>query len=173
MLCISGERIEAGQAVPLRHKSAIRISTYQLYFLLPTDAKPTEHVVVVKTATKNKAKQRPKPSGSSPGPAAKKAKTTASAGAAHADLEQLPTDELLAMMEKAYKSGSWERKDQIIGTTIALRAVVSAAEAPDMQKPVLENPGVERKEILTWIENSEKYGKWSKMMLAKMEQRSY
>jgi hypothetical protein len=122
---------------------------------------------------KSKPREHPSSSTTSGGPAAKKAKTVASSGGLQSELDQLSTDILLEMMDKAFESGLWERKDQLIGSTIALRAVVSAAEAPEIQEPAIKKPGVSRTDIMEWIEKSEKYSSWSKQMLAKMEHRSY
>ncbi|KAL3909087.1 MAG: hypothetical protein SGILL_008229, partial [Bacillariaceae sp.] len=156
---VDKERLEQGQAKILKSGSAIRVSSYMLYFILPDDARSKEHVVVM-----NKSAKKKRPISKSSGPSTKKAKTSSTSGP-HAELDQLSTETLLGMMDAAFRSGVWERKDQSIGTKIAARAVISAAEAPELQKPAVENPGVSRNEIMDWIEKSDKYSNWVKQML--------
>lgn len=173
---------------------SLRISSYMLYFLLPTDAKSQSHKVqlqasssspkkkkvsaaAVTAATSTSSKKRPI-AASSPddeGAPTKKANSAAAVESVsealqlpitqQSDLDPFSTEMLLEMMEKVVTAGIWERKHQIIGSAIALRAVVSAADAPELQEPAIKNPGVSRQELMEWIEKSEKYGAWVKQML--------
>jgi len=269
------EMITKGESIVLRNGSAIRISTFLLYFLLPTDAKYIPHKIPVddpsssddsdnndddndddddddddddgKKATTGKSKSGskvtttkkkntttttsggtkkrsapvPKIASSAVGSTNKKSKTTkknssnASGGGADNDqqaqaqaqaagaaqpsslkeknntltkeIELLSIDVLLQKMDTAISNGLWERKHQIIGSTLCYHAVRSAGASKEIQQEIVHNidtttgtaaaaataGGVSRTTIMEWIEQSKKYRKWVQQMLSNMEPRSY
>lgn len=185
---VNNEKIEPGECMVLESGYRLRISSYMLYFLLPTDAKPQPHKIQIATSPQKKkapatapSKKRSLSSPGSDGGPSKKANIAAVLNSPtealelpitqQSDLDQFSTDILLQMMEKAVTAGVWERKHQIIGSAIALRAVMSAAEAPEIQEPAIRNPGVSRQDLMDWIEKSEKYEEWVKQMLVRQTQR--
>jgi hypothetical protein len=161
-ILVDRERVEQGESMVIKSGSAIRISSYGLYFLLPMDAKSEQHKIEVTGAKTNK-KRKSLPSPSLASSASKKLKATGPHS--QSELDDKSTDTLLQMFFKAVNAGEWERRHQIIGTTIVCRAVISAAEDPDVQRLSLEGPGVARGDIMDWIEQSDKYGQWVKSML--------
>ncbi|KAG7369691.1 FHA domain containing protein [Nitzschia inconspicua] len=189
---VNNEKVEQGECMVLESEDKLRISSYMLYFLLPMDSKPQIHKLQIattspktKTASANSSKKRPIPAPSSDvGATSPKKANLAPAVQSPAealelpitqqsDLDLFPTELLLQMMEKVVTAGIWERKHQIIGSAITLRAVKSASEAPEIQEPAIKNPGVSRQDLMDWIEKSDKYGEWVKQMLSNMEPRSY
>ena len=175
-ILVDRTRIEQGESMVLRSGSAIRISAYLLYFLLPTDAEPKPHTIL-SAGTKKKTKEVSKVSSSKkrPVPVASSSSTKKSkkAPATLAELETLPVDELLERMDDAVSKGLWDRRNQFIGATICYHAVRSAGAAPEIQRKVFEDGGVSRSDIMEWIEESDKYGGWVSQMLTNMEPRSY
>ena len=180
-----------------------RISTFLLYFLLPSDVTYKPHRIPLlmtsegeesssddddsdddnddeddrkvgtkskkkkstttakkKAAAKGTAKKRPVSSAAASSKAKKKAKT--GGGAARPEkvvssqsssaltlkerntnmikeLEALPVAVLLARMDDAIQQNLWERKHQLIGSTICCRAVLQAAQSYDIQQELLSN----------------------------------
>jgi hypothetical protein len=184
---VNNERLEQGECMVLESGCSLRISSYMLYFFLPLDAKPQLHNVVLPPAIKKAmttttatSKKRPASSAADGTTATNKKPNVTDIippeDALHlpiiqqSDLDSFSTDMLLQMMDKAVTAGIWERKHQIIGSAIAMRAVASAAEAPELQRPAIKNPGVPRYEIMDWIEKSEMYGAWVQQMLVRMTQ---
>ena len=230
--------------------SSDRISTFLLYFLLPTDAKYIPHKIPVDdpssnddsdnngdddddddddgkkaitgksksgtkvvTTTKKRSAPVPKIASSAVGSTNKKSKTTknyssnaagsgadnnnkneqqgqaAAAAAAAAvqpntlkeknnnltkEIELLSVEVLLQKMDTAISNGLWERKHQIIGSTLCYHAVRSAGASKEIQQEIVHNietttgtaadiaaaGGVSRTTIMEWIEQSKKYRKW-------------
>jgi hypothetical protein len=106
------------------------------------------------------------------------------------EMEALPVKSLLKIMDDAVSKGLWERKHQIIGSTLCYHAVRSAGSSKEIQQEILDNnttttttttgnnnkdkgPGVSRTTIMEWIENSKQYKIWVQQMLSNMEPRSY
>jgi hypothetical protein len=140
-IIVDRERVEQGESMVIQSGSAIRISSYYLYFLLPTDAKSEEHKIASSgTKAKKKRKSLPAPTTS---PNSNK-KLKAAGPLTQSELDDKSTETLLEMFFKAIDAGEWERRHQIIGTTIVLRAVLSAAEDEEIQAKNLEGPGVAR-----------------------------
>ena len=104
------------------------------------------------------------------------------------EMEALPVKSLLEIMNDAVSKGLWERKHQIIGSTLCYHAVRSAGSSKEIQQEILDNsnsnnttattskdkgPGVSRTTIMEWIEHSKQYKRWVQQMLSNMEPRSY
>jgi hypothetical protein len=179
---VNQERVEQGDAAVLEQGSAIRISSYMLYFLVPKDAIPKSHVVVVEPPTPSappppptaapKKRRKSLDSVTSSGlPTTKKAKSSMGANYQN-ELDTLPVEVLLERMTEAIENNEWERRHQLIGATIALHSVRDAARDPKIQQVALDG-GVSRSEVMVWMEESTKYDEWVQQMLTKMEARSY
>jgi hypothetical protein len=169
-ISVDGLKVETGESCVLTTGAAVRISSYMLYFLLPVDATGQQHVIVGPSGkdgtspSVNKKKRKPMPA---PSLAASAKKPKVMGPNYQTELDDLPTDDLIQMMDKAVSAGLWERRHQMIGTAIANRAVRNAAESPEIQTSALKGPGVARTEIMDWIEDSDKYGKWVQQMLVR------
>eukprot|EP00980_Cylindrotheca_fusiformis_P022383 scaffold9264_cov123-Cylindrotheca_fusiformis.AAC.4 len=177
-ILVDKQRVEQGESVVLESGSAIRISSHMLYFLLPTDAPPKKHLSVTKSpgpkknkSVKRKSSDAATESGPSSTPSSKKSKGIGLVAYTQ-ELEKLPTEELLTLMSAAVASNQWDRKHQMIGTVIVLRAVKDAARHPTIIEYAKDN-GVARSRIIEWIEKSAKYKQWVQQMLGKVEPRSY
>jgi hypothetical protein len=222
-IMVHGTRVDQGHSAVLISGSPIRISSYMLYFLQPTDAMPkykflpnSEEAALVEGDDKDKTtvskgrssggkdkddgmskkKKRKTPtlvpssvvSSSSPsvvgsskgggggskddGPAMKKIKTDKGGQTFQAELDDLPVETLLEKMSDAISKNEWERKHQLIGSTISLHAVRYAAMDPKIQILAMDG-GVSRTNIMSWIEHSDLFKEWVEQMLSKMEARSY
>jgi hypothetical protein len=165
-ILVNQGRVEQGNAAVLASGSSLRISSYTLYFLRPTDSNPVEHVVIL-APTSSKKRKTPDSAPSSSA-AAKKGSNKAQQD----ELDSLPVENLLEKMTEAIDNNEWERRHQLIGATIALRAVRDCALDPNIQSVALDG-GVSRSEVMVWIEESSKYSTWVQQMLTKMEPRSY
>jgi len=89
-------------------------------------------------------------------------------------LEKLPTPTLMTRFYSAISSNQWERRHQTIGSALSVHAVRDAARSKSLQKLAsTENGKVSRGDVMDWIENSTRYREWVKLMLAKMELKSY
>ena len=197
---VDGQKVNFGRIALLRHKSAVSIGPYKLYFLLPME----EQKVNKKNALdrgdgvgENVAK-RPKLSHDTqttlkPTPASSDAsKLTQPISApttttqqptkpaipaskkqeAMTFLENLPTETLLARFYSAISSKQWERKHQMIGSALSFHAVRDAGRSKKLQT-LSENGRVSRGAVMSWIIESKKYRQWVKSMLTKMEVKSY
>lgn len=183
-ILVNKERVDQGKSAVLKSGASIRISSYMLYFLLPKDAASRKpHFVWETVAPTLKRKKSPPPpitsnssvtSSKDPNPSATK-KTKATMGASfQAELDTLPVETLLDRMNTAIKKNQWERRHQLIGSTISLHSVRDAAMDPEIQEEAtLDGAGVSRSDIMTWVETSPKYKRWVEQMMTKMEARSY
>jgi hypothetical protein len=101
------------------------------------------------------------------------------------ELDQMSVDQLMEQLRKGSAVddqgndndqegvGSWDRKQQFIGSTMSYRAVLATAQAPEMQALARANHGVSRSEIMNWIAKSAKFGEWKDLMLQNLEFKSY
>ena len=160
-----------------------------LYFLLPTDAKPDTHTLppsddgtTAPTTAKKKKKRKAVPDNApSSSDKIKKPKLAGGAttggggggGSYQAELDSSSIEELLERMTEAVENNEWDRKQQSVGSTIAMRAVRSAANDPGLQAIALAEEGLSRNAIMSWIEESSLYGEWVEQMLSKIEKASY
>jgi hypothetical protein len=175
-ILVNKERVDQGKSARLESGTPIRISSYMLYFLLPTDAPPKEHFIPDPTPTSKKRKKAaPSEKAESiviaPAPATKRSKTSMGAQF-QSELDGMSVNTLLKKMTEAIENNEWERRHQLIGSTISWHAVRDAARDPEIQALALAG-GVSRSGVMTWIEDSPKYSTWVKQMLTKMESRSY
>jgi len=89
------------------------------------------------------------------------------------EIESMSTDDLLAKIDHAVKTDTWERRHQLIGSTISYRAVIEAAEDAALQQQAKQEGGVARSVIMDWITTSPRFGEWVEQMLSKLEDKSY
>jgi len=173
-IAVNKQKLEQGESIVLESGDAIRISTHQLYFLLPNDAPPRKHLIEQNSQTPSKTK---KASGKKrdhvdhSSPAFKKPKTVG-LQAYTEQLETLSTKVLLGMMTNAITANTWERKNQMVGTVLVLRAVKDAARAPGIIELSKDN-GVARSKVINWIEKSGTYQEFVQQLQSKIEPRSY
>jgi hypothetical protein len=160
------------------------MNAYSLYFLLPTDIKDPPKTMDIpipdadggallktKSVSLNKRKM---PSSVAPLSDMSKAKKPKAAPFAQlqAELDTLSIEILLERMNEAMDSERWERKHQLIGSTISLHAVKDATAAAEIREQAVDG-GVPRTEIMRWIKESPKYSTWVNQMMSKMEAKSY
>lgn len=186
LIMVGNHRLRQGEIAILDSGTPIRMSAYSLYFLLPTDnssnpPKTMEIPLETKASSPSTKKtlsggfKRKMPSSTSPQDANKpKAKKPKAAPFAQlqAELDALPIETLLERMNEAVESERWERKHQLIGSTISLHAVKEATAAPEIREQAADG-GVARTEIMRWIKESPKYAGWVDQMMSKMEAKSY
>ena len=193
-LIVDNKRVQQGHSIVLRNGSTIRISSYCLYFFLPTDATSTP-ITLSGKKKKSPKKKRQNTSSTSDSPT-KKVKSnindSSSADAADApggggdtgasagstinayqnELDGMSTEELLSMFNDAMKSDTWDRRTQLLGSSICARAVIDAGRGM-ISLAKKEGDSLSRKEIIDWIAQSERYSDWVVSMHEKMESRSY
>jgi hypothetical protein len=87
------------------------------------------------------------------------------------EIESLSTNQLLLEMKAANDADIWDRRHQLIGSTLSYRAVVEATH--DTEWYEREGGTVSRSAVMDWVAASEKFGGWVEQMLSKLEQKSY
>lgn len=190
-ITVNRRPLHRGQVALLKHRTPLQIAVWSLYFLLPDPC--SEDAGQQKDNTINapnpalesfKKKRKMGEVNTTSGAEIKRKKllSTASVGsnfghvstasgvrlAYSVELESMSLDELLDRMTEAIFNNQWSRKEQMIGTTICLRAVQQAAASPEIQEIARREGGVNRMDVIKWIENNPKYHKWRKQMLSKM-----
>jgi FHA domain len=191
---VDQHRVEQGHSIVLRQGSSVRISSYLLYFLLPTDATASPHTISSTPASggaghspKNPTKKRP--AASSPHQENKKIKPCsaedvesarsrgggpggATMNAYQMELDEMSVQQLLSKFQEAIENDVWDRRTQLLGSSICVHAVQDAARA---LREVARKEGysLSRKEVVDWIAKSERYSNWVTLSHEKMESRSY
>lgn len=188
LIMVGNHRLKQGEIAILNSGTPIRMNAYSLYFLLPMDTPSPRKTLEIPLETNNDSKSSPSPKkgviggfkrkmpGSSspqdmPKPKVKKPKAAPFAQL-QAELDALPIGTLLERMNEAVESERWERKHQLIGSTISLHAVKDATSASEIREQAADG-GVARTEIMRWIKESPKYTEWVEQMNSKMEAKSY
>ena len=163
-ITVGKSRVEQGEVAQLQNGTPIRISTYCLYFLLPTDVSDNPVTMAIPNPAYKKK------------PAAPKAIVQPSSGgmaSIYAKLESRSAQELLAEFKAAVESGQWERNHQIMAGVICVHGVKAAARDKAIRKIARKEGGVRRSAIIDWLENSPEYSMWVTQMKSKVEHRSY
>ncbi|OEU14283.1 hypothetical protein FRACYDRAFT_187884 [Fragilariopsis cylindrus CCMP1102] len=174
------ERIEQGDSIVLRSGSAIRyVRTYvyiDIIYKIASSAMPSKKskkkksMTATTDSTITTATEPTSYATTANGSNTLKEKNNSLAK----EMEALPVKSLLEIMNDAVSKGLWERKHQIIGSTLCYHAVRSAGSSKEIQQEILDNrPGVSRTTIMEWIEHSKQYKRWVQQMLSNMEPRSY
>lgn len=179
---VNGKRIEQGQTALLQSGCAIRIASYALYFFAPA-TQSTKTLLIRDDVAPTPKKRKLSLGVSSAMPAVAGSGTgegiTAGGGGStkptlQAEIEELATLELLHQMAVAVEENVWDRRHQLVGSTISYRAVLAAAQDPVLSKSAERADGqLSRTEIMDWIAGSNTFGEWVKHMLSKMEAKSY
>lgn len=193
-IVVNGVRLEKNQSALLTSGSAIRISNYNLYFFLashPSDAKTMQipmpppsattslaDAVVTTTLTTGSKKRNMENNPIPMAVTSKRSRVAASSASAtgttlQAEIDAMPTLDLLEQISDAIANGKWDRRLQLIGSTVSCRAVLEAAQEPEVKRMARENGGISRSEMMAWIAESERFGDWVKQMLQKLEDKSY
>merc|ERR1711862_32212 len=90
------------------------------------------------------------------------------------ELEALPFKVLMTRFYSAFSSNQWDRRHQMIGSALCVHAVSDAARSKSLQHTCTINSGkVSRGDVMNWISDSKKYKEWVKLMLTKMELKSF
>ena len=155
-------RVDTGEVALLENGSRIRMSEYNLYFLLPTDGVATQEPISIPNPNYKKRKApTPAPATSSDQlDNASKKHSSGGFGAMAKALEESNAEELMVEMNSAIKGSQWERRQQMIGSAILLHAVRDVARSPSIQQHAKENNGISRGEIMDRIKLTEKYTNW-------------
>ena len=187
-ITVNGKRIEQGQNCMLEPGAAVRLGGFALYFLTPANRPTgTTTTMEVRDDVAPSKKRRISLGGGAGGAAVSTAlkPAVAKSGAAiaqpakkgptlQAELDDLPTKELLAQMRRGIEDNIWDRRMQLIGSTLSYRAVLSATRSAELQKVAAENSAeLSRGEIMDWIAESDRFRFWVDHMLSKMEAKSY
>jgi FHA domain len=198
---VNGKAIKQSEQAVLHSGSTIRVHDLRLYFLLPTQESTATIQIPVAAAAKRKPAdltsggpmivhsspvntKRPKLAKSAAAAIAADAAAEASAPAAtttsssgwptlQSEIDSLKTSELLRQITDAIESDTWERRHQLIGSTVSYRAVMEAAKDPGLVQIAEAHGSVGRGDIMRWIAESPKFGNWVKQMHTKLEDKSY
>lgn len=162
-LCVQGQKVEKDKSIVVKHGAAVQASALCFYFLQTLSPSYRK----IKTTSDHKIID----SDSVDSPPSKRRRGLTGM---QADLDLLSTEELLKQLDTAIKTNVWERKHQFIGSTLSGRAVMAAAQAPELhEKAAQSGDSLERSEVMDWIAESEQFSKWSQQMLTKLEAKSY
>ena len=185
-IMVDHREVANSEAALLKHGSAIQIGMWYLYFLLPNagdsvsvdnenDEKDAIFIDVPNPectidATTNSRKRKCPATISSSQKQMKGASTNSSVAgnmsvvssssrqALSIQLESLELKDLLDKFSESYKDNQWTRKEQMIGTTIALHAARMAAQSPEVMEIVEKEGGVNRMDVIKWIEQHPTFG---------------
>jgi hypothetical protein len=133
-IIVGGKTVSKGQVAILTDRITLQLASYKLYFLLPLrDEKIMQHPSILEI---------PNPDYESYIPAVVKTKTTrkrslephSSSTTAAVDDDGLSVEELMQRMSDAIKANLWDRRQQMLGTSIAHHAVLDAAKSVECQK---------------------------------------
>ena len=198
-ISVNGQRVEQGQTCLLEPGAAVRLGGFALYFLTPLDDSRKTTMEVrddVPPTKKRRISLGGGKGGASVSTAIKPVVAGSGAGAGieeqaqarrqpkhsqagskktlQTELDALPTKELLKQMNQGIEDNIWDRRHQLIGSTLSYRAVLSATRSSELQKLAAEHKGeLSRGEIMDWIAESDRYKAWVEHMLSKMEAKSY
>eukprot|EP00978_Attheya_sp_CCMP212_P021793 scaffold64079_cov54-Attheya_sp.AAC.1 len=199
---VGQRRVDQGRVAIIEHGTPLKIASYKLYFLLPDNnsekgAGPATIMRVPNPAWQEyQTKKRTRApisaeasdddddNSKARSPGAKRHKGDVSVASSVRNpthgmtglaltLEAEKTRVLLVRMLDAVENGRWERKDQMVGSAIALHAVRDAARSPKIRKLADESDGVSRADIIEWIGLNDMYAQWTVHMMEKMEYKSY
>lgn len=185
---VGGSRIEQGEAAVLEHMTTVKLTNYNLYFLLPDAPGTVMQVPNPKYAayqrkrareeakTKAQAERKAKKAKGSLSPSPKQKKPQELSGQAKiiADFEALTTAELLQKTADAASApNAWDRRHQLLNSAIAAHAVKAAARDQGIMAIHAENGGIQRNDVLEWIQQSSTFQGWVELMLKKLEKKSY
>ena len=192
---VDKEKLEKGETAVLSNGAAIRLSnTCFLYFLLPTKSSTKTLEIIMEPPPPTKKRKTTSSSSSSftvtsSGLTAKgssgggnKSTTAATTtapkrgrGVSHiqAELDKLSNDELRRQLTAAIQDDIWERRHQLIGSTLSGRAILAVAHDPTLRQKCQRDQGLSRGEIMDWIAASDEFAEWSQQMLNKLEIKSY
>lgn len=164
-LCVQGQKVEKDKSIVVKNRAAVKASSFCFYFLQSSNPLyrkiniPSHH----KTTTIDSDSVDSPPS-----------KRRRGFSGLQAELDLLSTEELLDQLNTAIITNAWERKHQFVGSTLSGRAVMAAAQAPELHEKAAQSGNMlERAEVMDWIAESEQFSKWSQQMLMKLEAKSY
>ena len=167
---VNGHKVEQGQTALLPSGAAIRISAFSLYILLPN--RPSNKTMEI--AVKSKKRKKATSSAADDKPAPKRAKSGAAKSwpTLQSELDSMSTEDLLEQITTAIDNDAWDRRSQLVGSTLSYRAILAAAKDPEIQS-IAKNGGVSRGKIMEWISDSDQFGDWVQQMLTKLFAKSY
>lgn len=190
---VNGARIESGETVWLTSGSAVRIANYCLYFFTPTGLGGVRKTMQIRDDLPDQAKKRrlslpggvsaarPVVSGSGTGEGIVEEEEEGTTGPStsnraakslQGEIEALSTTKLLHEMKIAQQEDIWDRRHQLIGSTLSYRAVLAAAQDTEWYQ-AYDSGHVSRSAIMEWIAASPLFGSWVEHMLSKLEPKSY
>jgi hypothetical protein len=201
---VDGHRVEPGQTALLSRFSTVRVANFCFYFVLSSAAAPLQlrtlsigddnelinnnsgtvaGAAVLPAAKKRKLSMSvstavPAVAGSGFGPTGAFSNGRRVGGVVkttlQSEIEELSTDKLLEQMTAALDEQVWDRRHQLIGSTISYRAVLVAAQDPALYQVAMAAQGqLSRTEIMDWIAESPMFRTWVEQMQSKMEAKSY
>jgi hypothetical protein len=133
-IIVGGKTVSKGQVAILTDKITLQLASYKLYFLLPlhsdeNDQNPSileipnpEYEAYISATLKSKTVRK------------RSIEPYSGTSAAAHDEDELSVEELMQKMSDAIKANQWDRRQQMLGTTIAHHAVLDAAKSTECQK---------------------------------------
>lgn len=133
-IVVGGKTVSKGQVAILTDRITLQLASYKLYFLLPLhndeiDQNPSilevpnpEYEAYISSMLKSKTVRK------------RSIEPYSGTSAAAHDEDELSVEELMQKMSDAIKANQWDRRQQMLGTTIAHHAVLDAAKSTECQK---------------------------------------
>ncbi|GAX11231.1 hypothetical protein FisN_34Hh049 [Fistulifera solaris] len=165
---VQGRKVERDQSIVIKDRTAVKASSLCFYFLRPLH--PEYRAISIPSNNAKPILVDNRDGDSVDSPPLKKRRGF---GGLQAELDVLSTDELLEQFSTAIATSVWERRHQFVGSTISVRAVMAAAQSPELHALAAKSGDLERAEVMDWIAASERFSKWSQQMLMKLEAKSY
>lgn len=147
--------------------------TYTLYFLLPLTSESPKvvslaHPMQASSVGGNNDDESIMSGSVSVEPSSKKRKIETSS-----DFSDRPLSDLLREFFDAVDNNSFERKHSFISTAILSHAINDACSDPKLIDKCKNEGGLQRAEVIEWIENHEVYGRYVQGLLKHLEVRTY
>ena len=168
-LVVQGRKVEKDKSMVVKDQTAVKASSFCFYFLQPSNP---SYQTISMPSNHHKSIVIERDNDSIDSPPCKKRRGFSGL---QAELDLLSTEELLDQLNTAIETKAWERKHQFVGSTLSYRAVMAAAQAPELHELAEKSGGgaLERAQVMDWIAASEQFSKWSQQMLTKVEAKSY
>ena len=114
-------------------------------------------------------------------PSKKKKKTTRGPPKFNESIyNNLSNTELLQLLSQKITETTWDNPSQKLGSTIATRVCLAAAQSPYIQSICRSEGGVTQREIMDWMNDTSSpnggghvFGEFERMMLSKIEKKSF
>ena len=161
---VDGISVLTSEIALLHHKSTIQLGPWRFYFLLPLSDDESDQKVPNKVKVPNPelSMEKKRKNDEKLDDTSTKRLSLSSGASLKSNstnkYETLSLDELLEKMTVAFANSQWTRREQMLGTTIAVRAVTLASRNKKIREIAKKEHGVNRLDVVKWLDTVPKLG---------------